>query len=320
MRRGRTAVAAALCGASIGVHACGTLQGVAGTQAPDAADGSSGSDAADGSPSVDGGVVVAHCDPTRTFSSPVRYTAIPDSYDHVWLTQGGLEGFFSGNPDDAGYDILHATRADANASFSFPGELAPPSGTSYDDRPTLTADGLNLLFVSDRGGARDLYLSTRADSTSPFGSAALVGSLAAAPGAVDVDPWLTIGGAVYFASNRGDFVRFRLYSAAAAGLGWGAPALVKGLEGIWVRNAVLTEDELVVFFTSTGGPDDGELDVWSAWRKSTSEPFGAPVRSAELSTSGVDDRPTFTSRDGCTIYVTRVSPAGIDQIWSATRL
>jgi hypothetical protein len=56
---------------------------------------------------------------------------------------------------------LHvAVRSSTTASFGPPIRLSAIVGAGYDGDPTLSPDGCELLFISDRGGDRDLYRTT----------------------------------------------------------------------------------------------------------------------------------------------------------------
>ena len=89
-----------------------------------------------------------------------------------------------------------------------------------------------------------------------------------------------------------------------------APAAIPSLNSPASDTAVtLTPDELQAFVASTrpGGP--GGIDIFYAWRPSTSAGFSTPVPLNELNTAS-NDTPTWASPDGCTLYFATRDRAG----------
>ena len=100
---------------------------------------------------------------------------------------------------------------------------------------------------------------------------------------------------------------FDLYRAKNTGSGFGAPASISELDTTMEDVApVVTPDDLVIYFASsrTDGSAKGDNDVWVATRTSTTEPFGTPTNVTELNTT-IADRPSFVTRDRCTMYLSR---------------
>ncbi len=86
------------------------------------------------------------------------------------------------------------------------------------------------------------------------------------------------------------------------------------------HGAVLTGDELTVYFESTRLGDTGCYDTFVATRASVASSFGAATQVAELSTPACEF-PTWVSADGCQILLTSNRPGGLglNDIWLATR-
>lgn len=88
------------------------------------------------------------------------------------LTADELTIFFTG-PDvqnDRGeYDLWMATRADHDARFTEPVNLASLNSSANDQHPAPSPDGLSLYFVSNRNGCYQLFKSTRSDWAGSFG-------------------------------------------------------------------------------------------------------------------------------------------------------
>ncbi len=67
---------------------------------------------------------------------------------------GRVMVFSAGSP----LQLFFAVRSDPAAAFGTPTAMLP--GPSHDADPTLTPDGCELVWISDRGGDRDLYHAT----------------------------------------------------------------------------------------------------------------------------------------------------------------
>src|SRR5690606_27196387 len=73
--------------------------------------------------------------------------------------------------------------------------------TSNEWAPTLSPDGLTLMFSSDRAGNEDIYISVRSSTDDPFGPPDPV--LALNSNAVETSAVIMRDGrSVYFTSNR----------------------------------------------------------------------------------------------------------------------
>ncbi|OQX69268.1 MAG: hypothetical protein B6A08_06145 [Sorangiineae bacterium NIC37A_2] len=67
-------------------------------------------------------------------------------------------------------------------------------------------------------------------------------------------------------------------------------------------NPTLTDDELLVCFTSKRPTETGGTDVWCSERSSTSEPFGEPREQSSLNTPGFESSPSLGA-DGLSIWI-----------------
>jgi len=92
-----------------------------------------------------------------------------------WLSADGLELYFS-NGVMTNTDIVVSRRNSTTEPWSVPEKLGSMvNSTAWDGGPCLTADGLELYFSSNRSGAHDLYVSTRATVNDPWGPAMNLG-------------------------------------------------------------------------------------------------------------------------------------------------
>lgn len=97
-------------------------------------------------------------DGIREFEPALRHDLL-----EVWFMQVG----------QARDELHRATRTDPSLPFG-PRELAPFSSTVDDSDPSLTGDGLRLLFTSDRAGSNDVWEVTRPALDAPFAEPRLV--------------------------------------------------------------------------------------------------------------------------------------------------
>ncbi len=92
-----------------------------------------------------------------------------------WLTPDGLELYFAKGPS-GNTDIHVSRRDDPSEPWGVPENLGPAvNSNSWDGGPTLTADGLEMIFRSSRTGNSDLYVSTRASTAEPWSQAISLG-------------------------------------------------------------------------------------------------------------------------------------------------
>ena len=129
-----------------------------------------------------------------------------------WLDPDELTIHFASGPAGSG-DIFRATRATRGDAFAAPELVAELSSSSDEGGITLSWDGREAIFSSNRPGgpgARDLYRATRARAGDPFSSPELLVELDTVDN--EIDPALSPDGReIYFASNRdgGDSALYR---------------------------------------------------------------------------------------------------------------
>lgn len=98
-------------------------------------------------------------------------TASAEFSPSLVTTAEGTFLFFSSNgyPDSQGQDIyVSKMREDGTSSFE-PGVRVAELSTAADDRmPNVRADGLEIVFSSNRAGDQDIYAATRPNTHSPW--------------------------------------------------------------------------------------------------------------------------------------------------------
>jgi len=97
-----------------------------------------------------------------------------------WMSDDGLRMYFSSDRDGTG-DIFFASRISEGVPFSAPTKLADiNSDTANDEIPVLANNELAIYFTSNRGVfpfMYDIYRATRTNTSSPFGTPAIVEEL-----------------------------------------------------------------------------------------------------------------------------------------------
>jgi Tol biopolymer transport system component len=205
-------------------------------------------------------------------------------------------------------DLWVATRANVTDVFSPPVNLAVLNTAGDDVTPSISSDGLTLVFSSRRAGAlgadpnKDLYVSTRPTRT---GAWSVPVPIAASRTGDDVSPSVSQDGLhLYFisqASSDDIFVASRATTAAA----WGAAVPIAELNSTAEDSGPsINTTETFIVFASTRTPTAGGSDLWSARRASPADPWQPPQRLVELDTAAEETDP-WLSPDERTIVFAR---------------
>jgi Tol biopolymer transport system component len=200
------------------------------------------------------------------------------------------------------------TRAGPSGPFSTPVNLGVLNTTGDDVTPSISSDGLTLLFSSRRAGAlgaapnKDLYLTTRATPTGPWQTPV---SISASRTGDDVSPVLGDDGLhLYFVSQASGEDIF-LATRATPTSPWGVAMPVPGLNtGAEETGPTINTTETFIVFASTRTPTAGGSDLWSARRAAPTDPWSAPQPMTELNTAGEETDP-WLSPDERTIVFAR---------------
>ncbi len=177
---------------------------------------------------------------------------------------------------------------DAPGPWLTPVAIPGVNTASDESDPSLTADRLTIVFISDRPGGLggdDLYLGTRAAVTAPFTVTPL---MALSSPAQDRSPEISAdGGTLYFSSSRdGDY---DVYVSAFAGGAWSAPQRVDALSSSSDEGDVaISPDGLTAIVERSGA-------LYLATRPEVGAVFGAPVLVPELDVGGDVASPTLSN-------------------------
>jgi hypothetical protein len=204
--------------------------------------------------------------------------------------------------------------------YETPVHLDSPINTpAFEGKPSLSADGLELYFVSDRPGAlggpgdQDIYVSRRTSVNGSWGPPERVPPPVSSA-FLDITPTISLDGlALYFASNRpGPFSPpwpdLWVSRRASVDHPWGeAVNLGPGVNTPFFEGSIdISPDQRTVFFA--GVTPDFVFDIFVSTRSLTDEPFGPRVKLPEpINSDGHDYGPALTP-DGHTMFFS----SGID--------
>ncbi len=180
----------------------------------------------------------------------------------------------------------------------------------------LSDDGLEMYFSSKRElpGTTHLYVARRASRKDPFTVAEKIVQLATPDG--EDDPYVEPDGLGLWFNSAGEIFRSTRASRAAP---WDPPILRTDLSSPFVDDAPgFTSDGLTVYFDSTRGPNLGQVDIWSATRARTSDPFGNLRHEAVASSASFDCCPHVLPGESQVAFTTQRT--GTAKIFVADRM
>ncbi len=198
---------------------------------------------------------------------------------------GGRHGITAASSQDSSSDCA----AGKPFCYDTPVHLSPLINTpGFEGKPSLSADGLELYFVSDRPGAlggpgdQDIYVSRRASTQEDWGAPERVPPPISSP-FFDITPSISLDGlALYFASNRPGpnsppWPDLWVSHRASVNGGWGEVVnLGPGVNTPLFEGSIsVSDDELTAYFA--GVTPEFVFKIYKSTRLSTAEPFGPRV-------------------------------------------
>jgi WD40-like Beta Propeller Repeat len=190
---------------------------------------------------------------------------------------------------------------------------APINTPGFEGKPSLSASGLELYFVSDRPGAlggpgdQDIYVTRRTSSNAPWGAPERVPPPVSSE-FFDITPTISIDGLdLYFGSNRpGPFSPpwpdLWVSHRASQNDPWGEPVnLGAGVNTELFEGSIdISPDQRTAYFA--GVTSDFVFDIYVSTRSSTYEPFRPRVKlPAPVNSDGHDYGPALTA-DGRVMF------------------
>ena len=233
------------------------------------------------------------------------------SYDSdMSISADGLTLYFgSDRPGGLGsYDIWVSTRETLGDPWGEPVNLGPTVNSSdWEGPPSISTNGLELYFSCRRpggSGGMDLWITTRASASEPWGEPANLGSTINSS-AFEVGMSISTEGlSLFFDSDRsGGYGSNDLWVSTRAALSepWGTPVNLgsKVNSSAWDYAPAISADGLSFFFCSARS---GVHELWLTTRSTKEDPWGEPVNlGPEVNSSAGQAGPNI-SADGSTLY------------------
>jgi hypothetical protein len=212
---------------------------------------------------------------------------------------------------------------DADSTALAPPHFAPPvlvealsDPDAIDEDPTFTGDLLELYFMSTRAGTKDVWSSSRAVQTDPWGAPSRVVELDSTSD--DWSPGVSLDGlSIWFATDRaGGDGKIWLAQRAARSSPWGAPTAVPELAGNKVDFAPAVDaTETLLFFSSNRSRSAG-FDLYASTRASATATWAPPTAIPGLD-SDSDEYDPFVAQGGLVVFFTSMRSGAGDIFWSA---
>ena len=285
-------------------------------------------------------------DADREFGNPTNLGPLVNTsaneYDSS-ISDDGLELYFnSPRPGGLGQaDIWVTTRKTKSAPWGEPVNLGPTVNSPVGDGgPSISADGLSLYFGSDRAGGyggMDLWVTTRKTKADPWGTPVNLGATVNGP-ANEGGPSISADElTLYFSDNHR---RTQPDRERPGGLGngdiwattrktkadpWGTPVNLGPTVNSPLRDQSpsISGDGLSLYFSVELYYDpasgEGNSAIYVTKRKSTTEPWGTPVKLGPAVNAEWELNPDI-SRDGSTLYFAAGRQGGVGGIdlWQVT--
>lgn len=173
--------------------------------------------------------VLPACDPEGAFGAPVAVGGL-DGADHeqgARLSADERTVYFHRAAGAEDQDLFVATRGDAAGTFGTATAITTlNTGTFHEASPSVTDDGLTMVFTSDRGNTSDVFLADRASASDDFQVVSQIVGINT--GFEETDSFLARDGSeLWFASDRGG--NGDLFRATASGSTFDGEAAVAAL-------------------------------------------------------------------------------------------
>jgi hypothetical protein len=241
----------------------------------------------------------------------------------VWTAAGPLSGCTR-------YELLGTVGGDG--ATAMPPRFAPPvlvaaisDASALDEDPTFTGDLLELFFMSDRAGSRDIWTSRRAAAADPWQPPTRVTELDTPDSewacAVSLD-----GLRIWFASDRASVGRGQIWrsSRASRAAAWDPPAAVAELASGSVDFAPAVDATETTLYlssdrTSTAATAGGaDFELYASTRAGTTAPWAWPVLLPGIN-SDSDEYDPFVAQGGLVVFFTSMRSGMGDIYWSSRR-
>lgn len=191
---------------------------------------------------------------------------------------------------------------------------------------SISSDGLELYFASERGGNFDLYVSARPSVQSEWSAPVRLGPPVNSSYWEHVPSISPDGLSLYFSSDRpggSGGLDIWVSTRSTPGEPWGQPVNLGPTinSPVWDPTARVSADGLKLLFHSERAGGLGREDVWMATRTSKEDPWGTPVNLGAPVNSSYNDGEAVLSADGLALFFNsdRAGGSGNYDLWVTTR-
>jgi hypothetical protein len=191
-----------------------------------------------------------------------------------------------------GFDLYETTRADVVSPWGAPVPLAGLNSAFDEYEPHLSFTGLELYLVSDRSGrigAYDLWVSTRASVSQPWGAPQNLGVPVNGNGLTNEDPHLTEDGLTLFFTSvlPNSVAHIHTVTRTAIGQPWGnRQQFLPTSSPNYDHSPIPEANGNIVWFGSSRAAGTGSSDWYVTWRLPGTTTWAVPVEIKELNTDG----------------------------------
>jgi len=238
----------------------------------------------------------------------------------TWDANGGA------NPDASSDGSPADDAATSLGPWSTPVRIDMPSVDGFtDSHPSVSADGRELYFTSNRdGGSTDIYVSTRFTTTDPWGPATKVldldttSSTEGGPDLSDDGRTILFSRALVGGSTGNDIFMATRTSPSSP---WTNVAPIAELNTTGSeRSPHLSSDGKTVWWAkNVGTSTTPDYDIWTATRGTVNGVWSNLKEVARFTSTGQDDSPCATSDELTMYFDSDRASAGESTIYVSTR-
>jgi beta-lactamase regulating signal transducer with metallopeptidase domain len=262
---------------------------------------------------------------TPIFGNPTNLGPTVNSSYFEWdpyISADGLSLYFlSGRPGGFGRsDIWVTTRKTKDDPWGSPVNLGPTVNTSaFEGAPCISADGLELYFVSDRPGGsgdNDLWVTMRKTKDDPWTTLVNLGPTVNSSAAENGPSISADGLSLYFISRRpGGLGRTDIWVTTRKTKDdhWEIPVnlgpMVNSSNGEDCPS--ISTDGLSLYFALNRTGGFGRNDIWVTMRKTKNEPWSTPINLGPTVNTPHNEYDVDISSDGSTLYFVSDRPGNV---------
>ena len=169
-----------------------------------------------------------------------------------------------------------------------------------------------MFFAANRTDNSDIWVSTRATTSSSFGVESQPGLDPVDTLDEEYDPELVAGDTtrLYLSPQPPGMARLARATRPSAGVPFDVPVILPGLEDVAAADPTISPDERVLVFSA--GATTAEVDLYFTTRVDRDAPFAIPILIPTVNDPTQYDANADLSDDGCELYFDSKRGGGSD--------